>query len=83
MFLKRLSGGYLVGKDPDASLFYREKGNQKFQAKDYMGAAVLYSKVRPTPSRAGGAVSTIQQCIFLQKTEPFLLSGIATSNFVY
>ncbi|XP_068834708.1 SET and MYND domain-containing protein 4 [Capricornis sumatraensis] len=44
MFLKRLSGGYVVGKDPDASLFYREKGNKKFQAKDYMGAAVLYSK---------------------------------------
>ena len=39
-----------VGKDPDASLFYREKGNKKFQAKDYMGAAVLYSKVRPTPA---------------------------------
>ncbi|XP_020765460.2 SET and MYND domain-containing protein 4 isoform X1 [Odocoileus virginianus] len=44
MFLKRLSGGYLVGKDPDASLFYREKGNKKFQEKDYMGATVLYSK---------------------------------------
>ena len=83
MFLKRLSGGYLVGKDRDASLFYREKGNRKFQEKDYMGATVLYSKVRPTHSWAGGAVSTIQQCIFLQKIESFLLSGIATSNFVY
>lgn len=50
MFLKRLSGGYLVGKDRDASLFYREKGNRKFQEKDYMGATVLYSKVRPTHS---------------------------------
>ncbi|XP_062967874.1 SET and MYND domain-containing protein 4 isoform X1 [Cynocephalus volans] len=44
MFLKRLSRGYLVGKDPDAPLFYREEGNKKFQEKDYAGAAVLYSK---------------------------------------
>nr|XP_019611081.1 PREDICTED: SET and MYND domain-containing protein 4 [Rhinolophus sinicus]XP_019611082.1 PREDICTED: SET and MYND domain-containing protein 4 [Rhinolophus sinicus]XP_019611083.1 PREDICTED: SET and MYND domain-containing protein 4 [Rhinolophus sinicus] len=44
MFLKRLSRGYLVGKDPNAPLFYREKGNKKFQEKDYMGATVLYSK---------------------------------------
>lgn len=29
MFLKRLSGGYLVGKDPGAPLFYREEGNKK------------------------------------------------------
>lgn len=46
MFLKRLSRGYLVGKDPNAPLFYREEGNKKFQKKDYMGATVLYSKVR-------------------------------------
>uniref|UniRef100_H0X7R5 Protein-lysine N-methyltransferase SMYD4 n=2 Tax=Otolemur garnettii TaxID=30611 RepID=H0X7R5_OTOGA len=44
MFLKRLSGGYLVDKDPEAPLFYREEGNKKFQEKDYTGAAVLYSK---------------------------------------
>uniref|UniRef100_A0A8C3VPR4 Protein-lysine N-methyltransferase SMYD4 n=1 Tax=Catagonus wagneri TaxID=51154 RepID=A0A8C3VPR4_9CETA len=44
MFLKRLTGGYLVGKDPDAPLFYREEGNKKFQEKDYMGATLLYSK---------------------------------------
>nr|XP_012596225.1 SET and MYND domain-containing protein 4 isoform X2 [Microcebus murinus] len=44
MFLKRLSRGYLVGKDPGAPLFYREEGNKKFQEKDYAGAAVLYSK---------------------------------------
>ncbi|XP_059936910.1 SET and MYND domain-containing protein 4 isoform X4 [Mesoplodon densirostris] len=44
MFLKRLSRGYLVEKDPNAPLFYREEGNKKFQKKDYMGATVLYSK---------------------------------------
>ncbi|NP_001127594.1 SET and MYND domain-containing protein 4 [Pongo abelii] len=44
LFLKRLSKGYLVGKDLDAPLFYREEGNKKFQEKDYTGAAVLYSK---------------------------------------
>uniref|UniRef100_G1Q8V1 Protein-lysine N-methyltransferase SMYD4 n=1 Tax=Myotis lucifugus TaxID=59463 RepID=G1Q8V1_MYOLU len=44
MFLKRLSSGYLVGKDPGAPLFYREQGNKKFQEKDYMGATVLYTK---------------------------------------
>ncbi|DAA19008.1 SET and MYND domain-containing protein 4 isoform X1 [Bos taurus] len=59
MFLKRLSGGYLVGKDPDASLFYREKGNQKFQAKDYMGAAVLYSK---GVSHSGPSSTDISLC---------------------
>lgn len=46
IFLKRLSRIYLVGKDPDATLFYREQGNKKFQKKDYMAATVLYSKVR-------------------------------------
>ncbi|XP_008693503.1 SET and MYND domain-containing protein 4 isoform X1 [Ursus maritimus] len=44
MFLKSLSGGYLVGKDPSAPPFYREEGNKKFQKKDYTGATVLYSK---------------------------------------
>ncbi|XP_006167616.1 SET and MYND domain-containing protein 4 [Tupaia chinensis] len=44
IFLNTLSRGYLVGKDPDAALFYREEGNKKFQEKDYEGAAVLYSK---------------------------------------
>ncbi|KAM8818239.1 SET and MYND domain-containing protein 4 isoform 2-T2 [Rhynchonycteris naso] len=44
IFLKRLSSGYLVRKDPDAPLFYREEGNKKFQEKDYMGATLLYSK---------------------------------------
>ncbi|XP_052611999.1 SET and MYND domain-containing protein 4 isoform X1 [Peromyscus californicus insignis] len=44
MFLKRLSSAYLVEKDYDAPLFYREEGNRKFQEKDYAGAAVLYSK---------------------------------------
>ncbi|XP_006863296.1 PREDICTED: SET and MYND domain-containing protein 4 [Chrysochloris asiatica] len=44
MFLKRLSSGYMVAKDPTASLFYKEEGNRKFQEKDYMGAAVMYSK---------------------------------------
>ncbi|XP_042529884.1 SET and MYND domain-containing protein 4 [Dipodomys spectabilis] len=44
IFLKKLSRGYSVGKDPDAPFFYREEGNKKFQEKDYIGAAVLYSK---------------------------------------
>ncbi|XP_012871767.1 PREDICTED: SET and MYND domain-containing protein 4 [Dipodomys ordii] len=44
MFLKKLSRGYSVGKDPDAPFFYREEGNKKFQEKNYIGAAVLYSK---------------------------------------
>ncbi|XP_048221188.1 SET and MYND domain-containing protein 4 isoform X2 [Perognathus longimembris pacificus] len=44
MLLKRLSRGYLVGKDPDAPFFYRKEGNKKFQKKDYTAAAVLYSK---------------------------------------
>ncbi|XP_034883452.1 SET and MYND domain-containing protein 4 isoform X1 [Mirounga leonina] len=44
MFLKSLSRGYLVGKEPNAPPFYREEGNKKFQKKDYMGATVLYSK---------------------------------------
>ncbi|OBS83595.1 hypothetical protein A6R68_22396, partial [Neotoma lepida] len=44
MFLKRLSSAYLVEKDYDAPLFYREEGNKKFQEKEYAGAAVLYSK---------------------------------------
>ncbi|XP_073902679.1 SET and MYND domain-containing protein 4 isoform X2 [Castor canadensis] len=44
VFLKRLSRGYLVEKDPNAPLFYRKEGNKKFQKKDYTGAAVLYSK---------------------------------------
>ncbi|XP_019065950.1 SET and MYND domain-containing protein 4 isoform X3 [Fukomys damarensis] len=43
-FLNRLSQGYSVGKDPNASCFYREEGNRKFQEKNYTGAAVLYSK---------------------------------------
>lgn len=43
-FLKSLSRGYLVGKDPNAPHFYREEGNKKFQEKNYTGAAVLYSK---------------------------------------
>ncbi|XP_054429294.1 SET and MYND domain-containing protein 4 [Pteronotus mesoamericanus] len=44
MVLKKLSSAYLVGKDPDAPLFYRGEGNKKFQKKDYMGATLLYSK---------------------------------------
>ncbi|KAL6078554.1 hypothetical protein STEG23_011123 [Scotinomys teguina] len=44
MFLKRLSSAYLVEKDYDAPLFYREEGNKKFREEDYTGAAVLYSK---------------------------------------
>lgn len=44
VFLKRLSSAYLVEKNYDAPLFYREEGNKKFQEKDYTGAAVLYSK---------------------------------------
>ncbi|XP_012861192.1 SET and MYND domain-containing protein 4 [Echinops telfairi] len=44
LFLQRLSRGLLVGKDPKASIFYKEEGNKKFQEKDYMGAAVLYTK---------------------------------------
>ncbi|KAM9596991.1 SET and MYND domain-containing protein 4 isoform 1-T1 [Trichechus inunguis] len=44
MFLERLSRGYSLGKDSNASLFCKEGGNRKFQEKDYMGAAVLYSK---------------------------------------
>ncbi|KAM6163062.1 SET and MYND domain-containing protein 4 [Rhynchocyon petersi] len=44
VFLKKLSEGYSVAKDPSASLFYKEEGNKKFQKQDYMGAAVLYSK---------------------------------------
>ncbi|XP_012581429.1 PREDICTED: SET and MYND domain-containing protein 4 isoform X2 [Condylura cristata] len=44
MFLKRLCRGYLVEKDPDATIFYREQGNKKFQKKEYVEATVLYSK---------------------------------------
>ncbi|KAL1780219.1 SET and MYND domain-containing protein 4 isoform X1 [Sigmodon hispidus] len=44
MFLKQLSSVYLVEKDYDAPLFYREEGNRKFQEKEYTSAAVLYSK---------------------------------------
>ncbi|XP_006891157.1 PREDICTED: SET and MYND domain-containing protein 4 [Elephantulus edwardii] len=44
ILLKRLSRDYVVEKDPNASLFYKEEGNKKFQKKDYLGAAVLYSK---------------------------------------
>lgn len=44
MVLKKLSRGFLIEKDPDAPLFYKEEGNKKFQGKDYMGATVLYSK---------------------------------------
>ncbi|ERE67968.1 SET and MYND domain-containing protein 4 isoform X3 [Cricetulus griseus] len=44
VFLKQLASAYLVEKDCDAPLFYREEGNKTFQKKDYMGAAVLYSK---------------------------------------
>lgn len=44
LFLKSLSEGYLVGKDPKAPLFYRKEGNRKFEEKDFAGAAVLYSK---------------------------------------
>ncbi|XP_075417329.1 protein-lysine N-methyltransferase SMYD4 [Tenrec ecaudatus] len=44
LFLQRLSRGLSVGKDPKASIFYKEEGNKKFQEKDYMAAAVLYTK---------------------------------------
>lgn len=44
MFLKQLSSSCSVEKDSDAPLFYREEGNKRFQEKEYMGAAVLYSK---------------------------------------
>lgn len=44
MFLKQLSSSCSVEKDSGAPLFYREEGNKRFQEKEYMGAAVLYSK---------------------------------------
>lgn len=44
MFLKQLSSSRSVEKDSVAPLFYREEGNKKFQEKEYVSAAVLYSK---------------------------------------
>uniref|UniRef100_A0A8C6CXZ3 Protein-lysine N-methyltransferase SMYD4 n=1 Tax=Moschus moschiferus TaxID=68415 RepID=A0A8C6CXZ3_MOSMO len=78
MFLKRLSGGYLVGKDPDASLFYREKGNKKFQEKDYMGATVLYSKTclkDIVRAQTHGYPERLQPKLLLRKAECLVTLG--------
>lgn len=53
MFLKQLSSSCSVEKDSGAPLFYREEGNKRFQEKEYMGAAVLYSKVTRVPPAGG------------------------------
>lgn len=66
MFLKELSRGYLVGKDPDAPLFYREEGNKKFQEKDYVGATVLYTKVRHSQLNGMGLFQQFIQAYFLK-----------------
>lgn len=82
MFLKRLSRRYLVGKDPNAPLFYREKGNKKFQEKDYMGATVLYSKVRNSQPSRRGYFSNFTMCIS-SEDRALLLNDIASGSFVY
>lgn len=70
MFLKRLSRGYLVEKDPNAPLFYREEGNRKFQEKDYMGATVLYSKVSHSQLSRTGYFNNLTMYISSKK-EPY------------
>nr|XP_033778333.1 SET and MYND domain-containing protein 4 isoform X2 [Geotrypetes seraphini] len=42
--LQELSHDNLVRKDPEASAFYKQEGNKRFQGKKYACAAVLYSK---------------------------------------
>ncbi|XP_069471468.1 SET and MYND domain-containing protein 4 isoform X2 [Ambystoma mexicanum] len=42
--LRSISAEYSVAKDPSASAFYKEEGNQRFQRKEYSRAAVFYSK---------------------------------------
>ncbi|XP_045426964.1 SET and MYND domain-containing protein 4 isoform X2 [Pipistrellus kuhlii] len=78
VFLKELSRGYLVGKDPDAPLFYREEGNKKFQEKDYVGATVLYTKAcLKDISRAQmhGSPERLQLKMMLRKAECLVTLG--------
>uniref|UniRef100_A0A2K6EVA3 Protein-lysine N-methyltransferase SMYD4 n=1 Tax=Propithecus coquereli TaxID=379532 RepID=A0A2K6EVA3_PROCO len=78
MFLKRLSRGYFVGKDPEAPLFYREEGNKKFQEKDYTGAAVLYSKtclIDIMRAQTHGYPERLQPKIMLRKAECLVTLG--------
>lgn len=82
MFLKSLSGGYLVGKDPSAPPFYREEGNKKFQKKDYTGATVLYSKVRYPQLSRRGCVSNFTGLIS-SEDRTILLNCVASGCFVY
>lgn len=82
MFLKRLSRDYLVAKDPDAPLFYREEGNKKFQDKDYMGAIVLYSKVSHPQLSRRGYFNNLTMRISL-KDRALLLNCVANDSYVY
>lgn len=82
MVLKKLSRGYLTEKDPDAPLFYKEEGNKKFQGKDYMGATVLYSKVRHSQLRWRGSSNNLTKHIS-SKDRAWMLSCVASGSFVY
>ncbi|KAF3816533.1 hypothetical protein GH733_013881 [Mirounga leonina] len=78
MFLKSLSRGYLVGKEPNAPPFYREEGNKKFQKKDYMGATVLYSKMclkDITRAQMHGYPESLQPKVTLRKVECLVTLG--------
>ncbi|KAM5150718.1 SET and MYND domain-containing protein 4 isoform 3-T6 [Callospermophilus lateralis] len=78
IFLKRLSRDYLVEKDSNAPLFYREKGNNKFQEKDYTGAAVLYSKMCLEDiirAQAHGYPERLQPKMNLRKAECLVTLG--------
>ncbi|XP_043910304.1 SET and MYND domain-containing protein 4 [Protopterus annectens] len=44
VFLEKLAGLNLLIKNSKAVLFYKEKGNEKFQKKCYLEAVALYSK---------------------------------------
>lgn len=81
MFLQNLSRGYLVEKDPNAPLFYREEGNKKFQQKDYMGATVLYSKVRHRISAGGATNDSAMHSSSGHRT--LLLTCVASGSLVY
>lgn len=81
MFLNNLSRGYFVGKDPNAPPFYREEGNKKFQKKDYVGATVLYSKVRQPHLGRRGYVNNLAVHIS-SEDRTFLLNSVASGCFI-
>lgn len=43
--MKSVSDGYLMKKDPEQAVKYREKGNSHFKAADYKVATLHYSQV--------------------------------------